>query len=61
MDALPHRTRAEKNIVMIAAVVILLMLGALMTMLLRLAYVRRKRAKEWKERGAQPPAETPTS
>jgi uncharacterized membrane protein len=61
MDALPHRTRAEKNIVMIAAVVILLMLGALMTMLLRLAYVRRKRAKEWKERGAQPPGETPTS
>jgi len=57
MDALPHRTKAEKNIVLIAAVVILLMLGALMTMLFRLAYVRRKRAKEWKLRGSQPPSE----
>ena len=58
MYVLLHHTKAEKRVVLIAAVVILLMLGVLMTMLLRLAYVRRKRAKEWKLRGAQPPADS---
>jgi hypothetical protein len=57
LNTLPHRTDAEKKIVLVAAVVVLLMLGGLMTMLIRLAYVRRKRAKEWKQRGSQTPAE----
>lgn len=61
LNALPHRTRAEKNIVLAAAVVVLLMLGGLMTMLVRLAYVRRKRSKEWKLRGSQPPSDPSTS
>jgi hypothetical protein len=61
MDALPNRTKGEKQVVMIAAIVILLMLAVLMTMLVRLAHVRRKRAKEWKQRGPQPPSDAPTS
>ena len=55
LDALPHRTRGEKQIVMVASIAVLLLLAVLMTTMLRLAYVRRKRAKEWKKQSAQPP------
>jgi fumarate reductase subunit C len=48
MDALPHHTKSEKRIVMAVAIAVLLLLVGLMTMLLRLALTRRKRAKEWK-------------
>jgi hypothetical protein len=54
LNALPHRTPMEKNIVTGSAVVILILLAGLMTMIVRLALARRKRAKEWKRRSAEP-------
>jgi hypothetical protein len=57
MDALPHRTAGEKRTVLAAAVAILLLLGGLMTMLLRLALARRKRAKEWKQQSNRTPTD----
>jgi len=57
MDALPHHTKSEKRIVLAAAVAVLLLLGVLMTMLVRLAYVRRKRAKEWKQQSNRTPTD----
>ncbi|MEA2339274.1 MAG: hypothetical protein QOE82_3281 [Thermoanaerobaculia bacterium] len=55
MDVLPHQTKGEKKLVLVAAILILLLLGVLMTMLFRLAHKRRKVAKEWKKRSSQPP------
>jgi hypothetical protein len=57
MDALPHHTKGEKRIVMAAAVAVLLLLVGLMTMLFRLAHIRRKRAKEWKRQSKPRPAD----
>jgi hypothetical protein len=59
MNALPHRTEGEKKLVAGAAIGILILLGALMTMLVRLRLVRRKRTKEWKQQSNRAPA-TPT-
>jgi len=61
IDVLPHHTKGEKRVVLIAAAVVLLMIGVLMTTLIRLAYVRRKRAKEWKQQVSQPPSDPSTS
>jgi hypothetical protein len=61
MDALPHHTKGEKRIVLAAAVAVLLLLGVLMTTLIRLAYIRRKRAKEWKQQSQHPPSDPTTS
>jgi len=58
MNALPHRTRMEKNIVTAAAIAILILLGVLMTMIVRLWLARRKRANEWKQRSAQQPTDS---
>jgi hypothetical protein len=60
MDALPRHTKSEKRIVLAAAIVILLLLVVLMTTLVRLVYIRRKRAKEWKKHSIQSirPSET---
>jgi fumarate reductase subunit C len=55
LQALPRHTNSEKQIVEAGAIAILLLLGVLMTMLIRLAYMRRKRAKEWKQSN-QPPS-----
>jgi hypothetical protein len=60
LNALPHRTPAEKKIVTAAAIAILILLGVLMTMIVRLWLVRRKRAKEWKQQSNPPPAAEPT-
>jgi low temperature requirement protein LtrA len=57
LNALPHRTKMEKNIVLGAAIAILILLGVLMTMIVRLWLARRKRANEWKQHSAQPPAD----
>jgi hypothetical protein len=55
LNGLPHRTEGEKKFVAAAAIGILILLGALMTMIVRLWLVRRKRAKEWKHQSNQPP------
>jgi hypothetical protein len=57
MDALPHRTVGEKRIMAAAAIAIMLLLGGLMTMLVRLALARRKRAKEWKQQSNRTPTD----
>jgi low temperature requirement protein LtrA len=57
MDVLPHHTKTEKRIVMAVAIAVLLLLGVLMTMLFRLAHIRRKRAKEWKQQSKPRPAD----
>jgi hypothetical protein len=64
LNVLPHRTDSEQRIVAAAAIAILIVFGGLMTMLIRLAMTRRKRAKEWKQRSNQPavePTDTATS
>jgi len=57
LNALPHRTAGEKKFVEVAAIAILILLGALMIWLVRLWRHRQRVTKEWKERSAQPPAE----
>jgi hypothetical protein len=61
MDALPRQTKVQKLFVVAAAIGILLLFGVLMTMMLRLALARRKRAKEWKQQSNQPPKDPATS
>jgi len=53
MNALPHRTPGEKKVVLVMAVAILLLFGALSVWMLRLAKERRRVTKEWKARAAQ--------
>jgi hypothetical protein len=61
MDALPRQTKGQKILVLTAAAAILLLFGVLMTMLIRLAYQRRVRAKEWKQQSSQPPSDPTTT
>jgi hypothetical protein len=57
LNALPHRTPGEKKLVLVMAVAILLLFGALSVWLARLWHERRRVTKEWKARSARATAE----
>ncbi len=54
MNALPHRTTGQKNLVLVVAVVVLLMFVVLMIWMVRLWHERRQVTKEWKQRAEEP-------
>ncbi|MFL5360551.1 MAG: hypothetical protein ACJ78U_06275, partial [Myxococcales bacterium] len=58
MEMLPHKTEAQKRVVLVVAVAVLLVFATLIATMIRLIHHRRRVSKEWKGR-QEPPPENP--